>query len=291
MLLWISAGIGGLFLLQTILNWVLVPELAKLTPRAPVRWPFVSIVVPAHNEERAVGQTVSSYRRQDYEEFEVIVVDDESTDNTPHILRELQAQHANLTVISGSAPPEGWLGKPNALQIGLEAAEGEWILFVDADVTYAPDLLRRAMAYVLEQDYGMLVVWPRYVTEEVLEAVAMCSPYLVIFSAFPLFMVPRSRRRWLSTGNGTFNLVRRDTLEDCNAFESLKAAVFDDFALGFKVKGAGHSVAVAASGPLVQIRMYHGFKDMLSGLTKNVYHVAGRVSPLLMPFGFLLARP
>lgn len=288
-LLWISAGLWALFFIQTLLNWLLVPELSRQKSPSPTQWPFVSIVVPARNEESAIRKAVSSFCNQDYEGFEVIVVDDQSTDQTPDILRNLRSEHVNLTVIAGTEPPEGWLGKTNALEVGRTAAKGNWILFVDADVVYAPDLLRRAIAYVLEQDAAMLVLWPRYMTEGVLEAIMMSSLYLVVFAAFPLFMVARSRSRWFAAGSGVFNLVRRDALQDCAAFESLRNSVFDDFALGHRVKGTGHAVAVAPAITLVQIRMYHGIRELFHGCTKNVYHLAGRRSPWLMPLGFLLA--
>ena len=113
-LLWISAGLWTLLLLQMIANWILVPELAKLELRPPAAWPSVSIVVPARDEEQGSREAVSSFCGQDYANLEVIVVDDQSTDRTPQILEELQAQHDNLTVIRGTDPPEGWLGKPNA---------------------------------------------------------------------------------------------------------------------------------------------------------------------------------
>lgn len=149
----------------------------------------MSIVVPARNEVSAIGKAVSSFCNQDYEGFEVIVVDDQFTDQTPDILRNLRSEHANLTVIAGTWPPEGWLGKTNALEIGQRPAKGGWILFVDADAVYVPDLLCRATAYVLEQDAAVLALWPRYRTEGVLKAIIMSLPYLV--------SSPLSRCLWL----------------------------------------------------------------------------------------------
>ncbi len=286
-LLWISAGLWTLLLLQMIANWILVPELAKLElPPAPA-WPSVSVVVPARDEERGIREAVSSFCGQDYANLEVIVVDDQSTDRTPQILEELQAQHPNLTVIRGTDPPEGWLGKPNALEIGRRAAKGDWLLFVDADVVYAPDLVRRAMSYALQQDTGMLVVWPEFETTEVLEAVLMSSMHITVFACMPLFLVPRTRITLFAFGDGVFNLVRRDALLACGAFECLKDAVLDDVGLGYKVKQAGHRIAVALAGPLLHIRMYHGARAIVEGFTKNAYPMA-RNHPWLLPVPFVL---
>jgi glycosyltransferase involved in cell wall biosynthesis len=280
-LLWISAGLWGLFLVQMAVNSALIPSLSKLKIATPAGWPFVSIVVPARNEERGIRRAVTSFCQQDYESFEVIVVDDRSSDRTPEILRELQSDHANLNVVPGTDPPSGWLGKPNALEIGRTAAKGDWLLVVDADVVYAPDLLRRAMAYVLEQEAGMLVLLPRFATGQVLEAVMMSSLPLVVFACVPLFMAARSRSTWFAVGNGIFMLVRRDALRASGVFGSLKDEVLDDVGLGYRVKRAGHSLAVALAGPL------YGTRDLIHGFTKNVYPM-GRNYPWLLGVPFLL---
>ncbi|MGB2987098.1 MAG: glycosyltransferase [Phycisphaerae bacterium] len=286
-LLWISVGLWTLFFIQMVVNWVLVRDLRKLNAPSPEKWPFVSIVVPARDEERSVHRAVSSFCRQDYEGFEVIVVDDQSTDRTPQILHGLQSRYPNLTVITGTGPPDGWHGKPNALETGRRAAKGDWLLFVDADVVYAPGLLRRAIAYALEQDVGMLVLMPRFATGQVLETVMMSTLYLVVFACFPLFLVARSRNKWFAVGNGVFNLVRRDALQACGAFESLKGAVLDDVGLGYKVRQAGHGIAVGLAGPLVYIRMYHGTRELVRGFTKNAFPMS-RNRPWLVAVPFLL---
>ncbi len=285
--LWISAGLWTLFLLQTLLNWALVPDLSKWAGPMSSARPFVSIVVPARNEERGIERAVDSFCSQDYGNFEVIVVDDRSTDRTPEILRELQTRYANLTVIQGTDPPEGWLGKPNALDIGRKAATGDWLLFVDADVVYAPDLLRRAIAFALERDAGMLVLTPRLTTGEVIEAVIMSALPLVIFACVPFFLAARRKSKWMAVGNGVFNLVRRDALHACGAFDTLKDAVLDDVGLGYAVKRSGHAMAVGLAGPLATIRMYYGTREVVHGFTKNAFPMV-RQYPWLIVFPFVL---
>ena len=269
--LWVGAGLWIVFLLQFIINWILVPDLRKVTCTPPDRWPLVSIVVPARDEERGVRAAVTSFCKQDYPAFEVIVVDDRSTDATPRILAELQADFEHLTVVKGQEPPEGWLGKPNALEIGRKHAKGEWLLFVDADVVYAPDLLRRALRYALREQAGMLFLYPRLTTGEVLEAVTMSTLYLAAFAACPMFLVSRTKNKLLALGGGVFNLVRRDALEASGAFESLRNAVVDDVGMGRVVKAAGYRQAVALAGALIRIRMYGGFCDTVEGFSKNAY--------------------
>jgi chlorobactene glucosyltransferase len=282
-LLWISAGLWAWFLLQLLLNRSLARDLGRTEVREPERWPFVSIVVPARDEARDIREAVTSFCEQDYPAFEVVVVDDGSTDATPDILRELQARYANLKVVPGRALPEGWLGKPNALETGRLEARGEWMLFVDADVRYAPDLLRRAMAFVLPKDAAMLVLGPNFATGGFWEPVIMSSLYLAGLAMLPVFLAVHSRSKRIALGGGVFNLVRRDALEGCGAFDCLKKAVVDDVGLGFKVKGAGFRQAAALGGRLIHIRMYRGLGETVRGFTKNLYPAIRRV-PLFLPF-------
>ncbi len=270
-LLWLSAGLWVLFCVQAVLNRVLLADLSKRPGTSGRDWPFVSIVVPARDEEKCIHQAVSSFCRQDYPAFEVIVVDDRSTDATPAILAELQQEFANLRVIRGQDPPAGWLGKPNALETGRKQARGDWLLFVDADVVYAPDLLRRAVDYCLAKRLAMLFAFPRLTTRGVLEAALMSSLVLVCFAVYPMLLVNWTTWKRLAVGGGAFNLVRRDALEAGGAFESLKDAVVDDVMLGRTVKGAGFPLHLALAGPLIRVRMYDGARATVRGFAKNTY--------------------
>lgn len=286
-LLWISAGLWGVGLVNGVINRSLSWDLSRRVPPEPDRWPFISIVVPARNEERGIRDAVTSFCEQDYPSFEVIVVDDGSTDQTPRILEELKAKYSNLKVLKGAGPPEGWLGKPNALETGRREAKGEWMLFVDADVVYGSGLLRRAVSYVLMRDAGMLFVGPNLITGGFLEPIIMSTLYIVAAAMVPMFLVTRTRFKRFAVGGGVFNMVRRDALEASGAFESLKNAVVDDVGLGFKVKGAGHRLAAAMGGALIRIRMYYGARECIEGFSKNVYPTLRKL-PYLFPVPFML---
>ncbi|MCK4660936.1 MAG: glycosyltransferase [Phycisphaerae bacterium] len=301
-ILWVGAALWSVFLLQFIVNWILVRDVSRIEITPPDEWPFVSIVVPARDEERGIGAAVRSFCKQDYPGLEVIVVDDGSSDATPQILAELQAEFLNLTVIPGQDPPAGWLGKPNALEIGRKRAKGDWLLFVDADVVYAPDLVRRAICHALCEEAGMLFAYPCLGTRGVFEAAIMSALYLVPFAVFPTFLVSRTKSRLFAQGGGVFNLVRRDALEACGAFGCLKSAVIDDIGLGYAVKRAGFKETVVMAGPLIRLRMYESARETIEGFTKNLYHflrmrpwglplpfVAGTVLSLLPYYGFAVA--
>lgn len=281
-LFWAGAVIWSVFLILGVINALLVPNLAKVRATAPREWPSVSIVVPARNEESGIRKAVTSFCTQDYPAFEVIVVDDRSTDRTGEILAQLRQEFSNLIVVEGKDPPDGWLGKPNALELARARATGEWVLMTDADAVHAPDLLRRAVAYALSDKAGMLVVRPRHITGGVLEAVLMCGVNFFFFVATPAFLVRHSRSPKFSTGSPVFNLMRREALEACGGFACLKQAVVDDLEIGFRIKQAGYRVAVAFAGTLISHRMYRGARETVQGFGKTTFPTIRKV-PWLLP--------
>ncbi|HEV8657176.1 MAG TPA: glycosyltransferase, partial [Thermoanaerobaculia bacterium] len=146
-------------LLNVILNLLTIGRPRKA---ALGREPFVSIIVPARDEERAIERTVRAMLAQDYSAFEVVVVDDRSTDSTGAILGRIAAEDARLIVVHGEESPAGWLGKPWALHQGSGRARGEMLLFVDADVHYAPRTLPTAVEQIEASGLAMLFLYPHF---------------------------------------------------------------------------------------------------------------------------------
>lgn len=286
-LAWTVAILWAAFFLQLILNRFLVPRIDRGTTAVPGDLPRVSIVVPARNEAAHVEAAVRSFCEQDYPELEVVVVDDQSTDGTGRILDRLAGEYARLTVIHGDGPPAGWLGKPAALQRGLEAAAGDWLLFADADVGYDPSLVKRSIAHVTSRNAAMLALLPNFDTRGFWEPVGLLGLYWFAMAFSPLYLAERSRTRLVAAGGGVFNLVRRDALRAIGEFHGLKDAVVDDIGLGFRVKGAGFRQSVARSGSLIRIRMYRGLGELVRGFTKNIFPAMRRM-PYLAVLPFML---
>ena len=146
--------------------------------------PLVSVLVPARNEaDRVLPSSISSVLAQDYGRFEVIAVDDRSTDETGTILKSLAAADTRLRVIEGAEPPPGWLGKPFAMQEALDEARGEWILATDADMIFDPAALRTAVAHTLEREGDALTLIPHFETGSFWERV-MIPTWAWVFLMF-----------------------------------------------------------------------------------------------------------
>ena len=258
--------------LQTIINLRAVPRLRG--DEIPREGPCVSIVIPARNETRVIEQTIRAFLAQDYDDFEVIVVDDRSTDGTAEILRSFD--DPRLTVVNGVETADGWLGKPWALEQGRRAAKGELLLFVDADLIYAPHALRAAVAELERTGAAMLALLPRFEMGTLAEQVAMPMLAFVTFCGIPLWRANRSTDPRLALGAGSGNLIRSGALESIGGFTTLKDAVIDDVGLARAVRAAKQPTRIARADDLIGVRMYHGGREIVEGFTKNAFVVLDR---------------
>lgn len=273
-------------------EWNRNPVLSSGNPR-------VSIIVPARNEEETIEQCLRSLLALDYENYEVIAVNDRSTDRTGEIMeRVMRDSHFSqkkpevghpdsavrsqtflslftapeLRVIQHSELPRGWLGKTHAMWTAAKTASGDWLLFTDADVLFKPDSLRRALAYAEHEHADHVVLFPRMIMKRPGE-------YMMIAFFQSMFMF--GHRPWKvadpSTddhmGVGAFNLVRRRVYEAVGTYQALRMEVLDDMKLGKVVKNAGFAQRNVFGGDLISIRWAHGAFGVVNNLTKNFFAV------------------
>jgi chlorobactene glucosyltransferase len=257
----------------TITNLALLRRLPAATATIG---PRVSIIVPARNEERAIERSARSLLAQHWEDLEVIVVNDRSTDATGAILEKLAAEDSRLKVVHGVEPGPGWLGKPWALQQGYEHSTGELLLFVDADIHYAPATAAALVSRLEVSGAAMVSALPRFEMRGFWENALMPMLAMTIFSFIPTFLSNRSLRPWLGIGGGPGNLVRRRAYEEAGTHMALKDAIVDDVGLARLIRQSGHRTEVALADHLVSLRMYHGFREVVDGFTKNAFSAMGR---------------
>ena len=275
---WIAA------FLRTILNLAVVP---RLRPRVPQRSPFVSIIVPARDEERAIERAARSFLAQTYPQLEVIIVNDRSADATGAILDRIAQEDARLVVIHGQEPPEGWLGKPWAMHQGALRAKGELLLFVDADVLYTPDVVSAAVAEIDERGLPMITLMPHMEMRGFWENVVMPNLAIFAFTLMPLWLMNRTRFKSFALGGGTGNFVRREDYDAVGGHEALRDAVVDDIGLGRLFREHGRHTQLIVANDMISVRMYHGLREIVSGFTKNAFAVVDR-NYLLALFFLLL---
>lgn len=247
------------------------------TPR-----PRISVVVPARNEERDIEKAVRSLLAQDYPDFEVIVVDDRSTDSTGAILERLAAEDPRLKVVRGAEPPPGWLGKPHALFQGAARARGDLLLFADADVVFAPAALTQAAAELDAERLDLLALFPKIAMSGFWENVLL--PYLAVSYFFgPAFWINSDRQKRAAAGAGAGMLMRAAAYRAAGGHESIRASVIDDMGLAIRVRRSGGRCRMAMADDLMRLRMYRGFREVVDGFTKNMAFVfEGRMGAFLV---------
>ncbi len=230
----------------------------------------VSILVPACNEGATIEPAMRSLLALDYPDLEIIAVNDRSTDDTGDILDRLALDNPRLKVRHVTGLPPGWLGKNHALQIAGEQARGEWLLFTDADVVFAPDTVRRGVAYARTRNIEHLVVSPRCETRDFWERLFVSYFGLMFcFRVRPWDIANPKSKAYV--GLGAFNLVRADAYRAFGGHQALPLDVLDDTKLGKVIKRNGFRTHLLEGGDVISVRWVVGLKGVIDGLTKNAF--------------------
>ena len=256
------------------------------------RVPRVSIVVCALNEEAKIEPALRSLLELDYPDYEVVAVDDRSTDQTGAIMDRVAeeyrqknlslaagAQHHELRVVHVTELPQGWLGKVHAMWSATQVARGDWILFTDADVVFREDTLRRTVAYAEKDHADHVVLFPTmlmYTWDE--RMMIAFFQAMFVFSHRPWKTAdPKSRDHM---GVGAFNLVRRSTYEKIGTYARMRLSVVDDMKLGELVKKEGFAQRNVFGPDMIQLHWASGALGVVKGLTKNFFAIL-RFNPFL----------
>jgi len=245
--------------------------------------PFVSVLIPARNEARNIAACVASLLAQNYPAFEVIVLDDNSTDATPGILAQLAFRDSRLRVLKGAPLPEGWLGKHWACHQLDQAARGELLLFTDADTRHAPDALIASVSALQAEGADLLTALPRQ--EVVTWGERLLVPVIgfAIFTFIPIRLVQKLRWPALSITIGQFMLFRRSAYDKVGGFAAVRSEVVDDISLGRRVISGGGQWRLLNGTRHVSCRMYHGFWEAVNGFSKSVFAVFDyRILPFVL---------
>lgn len=239
--------------------------------RRPDPPPMVSVLVPARDEAATIAACLESLAGQDYPAFEVIALDDQSSDGTGALLDALAARHPDVTALHGDeAPPAGWNGKSFACQRLADRARGEWLLFTDADTLHAPHSLAQGVALAAGLRVDLLSAFPRQSTESWSER-ALVS---FIMDFLPLVGADLGAL-WRGEGgrtvaNGQYLLVRADAYRAVGGHRAIAPALVDDFALMQRFRSPGRRVALVDGTSMLRCRMYHGAREVGDGFAKNI---------------------
>lgn len=231
--------------------------------------PLVSVLVPARNEEhRVLAECVRSILAQDYESFEVIAVNDRSTDATGTILHSLAKSDSRLRVIEGEELPAGWLGKPYAMHQAITHARGDWLLATDADMIFDKAALRTAMDRMLAEKGDAMTLIPHFEAGSFWERV-MIPTWAWVLLMFTLAYRISNPKTQGAVGIGGFFLMRRTVLERVGGYGALRDEVMEDVRLAELIKRSGARLFTEYAPDLLSTRMYQNFSEMWECSTKN----------------------
>ncbi|HEY7975256.1 MAG TPA: glycosyltransferase family 2 protein [Ktedonobacterales bacterium] len=277
-LAWLSAGVTGFYLFNLARTVADLHSVAPLSvpPGAPpepasAQPPAVSVIVPARDEEQNIRRCVESLLAQDHPSFEVIVVDDGSTDATPDILAQLQCASAGrLRVARVTSLPDGWAGKPHALHVGARMARGKWLLFTDADTRHAPAALRSAVARAERDGADLFSIsaaqdLPGFWNRTLMPIAVMCISFMYSPSLVNNPHIP------VAIANGQFLMIRHAFYDRIGGYDTdeLRGTVVDDLALARRVKRCGGRLLLVDGRSLVTTAMYRSLAGHWDGWSKN----------------------
>jgi chlorobactene glucosyltransferase len=282
----IAAGLV-LFLVNLLLN---LRNLRKplVDAKVPRPAPLISVLIPARDEENNIAACLESLQRQDYPNFEVLVLDDNSEDDTALIVSRMAAADPRIKLFSGERLPEDWAGKPFACQQLAQRASGDWYLFVDADTVHAPHMLRSVLDVAIKEKVSLLSGFPRQLADSLPQKVAVPVIYFLIMGGAPLWLIHHLKTPRASVAIGQFLLFPRDEYWRMGGHKVVQSRILDDIWLGIEMaRVKGRHVAIDLSS-VVSCNMYPTVGKMWNGLVRCVYSVLV-MFPLLLLFAIPLA--
>lgn len=232
--------------------------------------PTVSILIPARNEERNIEGCVLSVLNQTYPHLNVIVVNDQSTDQTGELLDEMAANDERLSVVHGQELPDGWIGKGWALYQGYQEASGKWIVLLDADVRLEPWAVERVVEHAERKRVDFLNPFPRFVCISFWERLMQPLLWGLVRLRYPLVWVNQQWARE-NMAFGPMIVVRRSAYDTIDGHKLVASDILEDVALAKLMRRRGYRTFVVNGKRLLRVRMYHNLRELIDGWTKTAY--------------------
>jgi chlorobactene glucosyltransferase len=264
-LIWFQLAIMGI-----VLSNILILHRARLREQKR-DFPTVSILVPVRNEERSIGGCIQSLLEQNYPSYEVIALDDQSSDGTFAILEQIAGSQPRLKVLVGTPPPGGMSGKNWACAQLADQSQGDLLLFTDADTVFKPQSLRLIVSTMLSQKADLLTGFPRQNVYTWGEKLLVPFFSWAVLCFIPLWVAYQVRLPALSSAVGQMMLFRREAYQKIGGHENLGAVIVDDLVLARRIKAAGWRWRVMNVTDLITCRMYHGHREAFDGFAKNLF--------------------
>ena len=239
--------------------------------RRPEILPRVSVLVPARNEQDNINSCVRSLLAQEYPSFQVMVLDDDSMDDTRSLLNALAAEDSRLRVLESKTLPRDWIGKSWACHQLAQASDGELLLFTDADTYHDACTLNDAVAALVAEEADLITALPQEEVVSWAERLVIPFVFFSILSFLPLSLAYKLRTPFLSATIGQFMLFRREAYEQIGGHAAVRGHAADDLALGRRIKAHGLCWRLVDGRMHIRCRMYENLHQVYDGLSKNLF--------------------
>jgi len=270
---YIVAGILLLIMINFIINSFLFKDTIKhkLPESFLKERPLISILIPARNEEDNIKRCINSLLKQDYDNLEILVLDDGSIDRTAEIVNELIKKDPRIRLYYGKPLARGWLGKSYACQQLAGHAKGQYLLFVDADTLHFPTSVSSAVACLLKYKVDALSVFAKQIMVTFPERMVIPFGNFMIMGFMPLALIRRSRRALFCTAIGQFMLFKKEIYKAIGGHESVKGEILEDVIISKQVKRCGYKFMIFDGRSNLYCRMYHNFFEVVAGYSKVLF--------------------
>lgn len=271
--------------LVVLFNYLTRPYLINSQPNGSL---LVSILIPARNEEKNIGNLISNLVAQEYQNIEIIVYNDGSTDQTETIALQWAANDKRVRLINGIPLPHGWLGKNHACHRLAMEANGEFFLFLDADVTVAPKLVGNAVSYMQQKRLVLLSIFPFQIMKTLGEQLVVVNMNLILLSLLPIKLVQWSKKRSLAAANGQFMMFEANSYRQQQWHEQVCSSMVEDISISRIIKRKRLRMATLLGSDDNSCRMYENYNQALDGFSKNVCAYFGGSTVVTVAFTVLV---
>lgn len=280
---WIIFAFLAVRLMVAMVNLISFSYLKKADIR---NFPKISVLIPARNEEKNMGQLLEMLIKQDYQDIEIIVCNDNSEDKTESILKEYIKIDQRITYFNAPALPHGWLGKNHSCHLLAQQAKAPYLLFIDADIQIKNNAITKAIAYLIKHRLALLSIFPRQIMHSPAEYVTVPVMNEILLSLLPLFLVKESHYASLSAANGQFMLFSAPLYHHFKYHSMVKANPVEDISIARIMKKQQLRVATLLGDNTLSCRMYSSLSSAIKGFAKNILQYFG--GSIVFSFFFML---
>lgn len=272
-------------LLVAFVNYLSFAYLPKVTPLA--KEPYVSILIPARDEEENIGTLLEQLSGLEYRTHEIIVYNDHSSDKTESIIKHWATLKPTIKIINGQEPPQGWLGKNHACHQLSQTATGTILLFLDADVSVKKDFIKRSISYFQKYELHLLSIFPKQIVRSLGEKVSVPLMNWILLSLLPIALIRKSKNEAFSAANGQFMMFKAATYKTIWPHEKCKSHKVEDIAIMRLFKQEGLASDTRLGDNDISCRMYVGLDAAIAGFTKNIFQFFGNSILATISFGII----